>query len=53
MIRLTIRATDDSVPATLLKLMADRIGAGAGPAQEREAPSRADLDNVFGNVMVA
>ncbi|KAH7347851.1 adaptin N terminal region-domain-containing protein [Plectosphaerella cucumerina] len=53
MIRLTIRATDDSVPAVLMKLMEERIGAGASPPQERQAPSRSDIDGAFANVMVS
>lgn len=35
MVRVTIRATDDSVPPTLLKLMEDRLAAGASPKEER------------------
>ena len=35
MVRVTIRATDESVPPTLLKLMEDRLAAGASPKEER------------------
>lgn len=35
MVRVTIRATDDSVAPTLLKLMEDRLGAGSSPQEER------------------
>lgn len=53
MIRLTIRATDDSVPAIMLKLMQDRISQGISTAPEyHEPPSRQDISDSFGNVMV-
>lgn len=53
MIRLTIRATDDSVPAVLLKLMQERLAAGASSAPEHfEPPSREDISDAFRNVMV-
>ncbi|PHH76654.1 hypothetical protein CDD82_3897 [Ophiocordyceps australis] len=53
MIRLTIRATDDSVPAILLKLMQDRLSSGRPPAPEpREAPTRRDISDAFSNIMV-
>ncbi|KAJ3487340.1 hypothetical protein NLG97_g6432 [Lecanicillium saksenae] len=53
MIRLTIRATDDSVPAVLLKLMQDHLsmGVSAGPDLP-EPPTRQDISDAFGNVMV-
>ncbi|KAI0154436.1 adaptin N terminal region-domain-containing protein [Xylariaceae sp. FL1272] len=54
MVRLTIRATDESVPAVLLKLMEERISAGVSthpPLQE--GPTRQDISDAFGNVMVS
>ncbi|KAM3461618.1 hypothetical protein BB8028_0007g02870 [Beauveria bassiana] len=53
MIRLTIRATDDSVPAILLKLMQDYLsmGVSAGP-ELPEPPTRQEISDAFGNVMV-
>lgn len=53
MIRLTIRATDDSVPSVLLKLMQDHLSMGisAGPDLP-EPPTRQEISDAFGNVMV-
>ncbi len=53
-IRLTVRATDDSVPAILLKLMQDHLSMGvfAGSALP-EPPTRQEISDAFGNVMVA
>lgn len=53
MIRLTVRVTDDSVPASLLKLMQERLSVGISTAPERgEGPSQADISDAFGNVLV-
>lgn len=53
MVRLTIRATDESVPATLMRLMEDRIASGVAPPQEKQLPSsKAEIDDAFSNVMV-
>ncbi|KND94638.1 AP-2 complex subunit alpha-2 [Tolypocladium ophioglossoides CBS 100239] len=53
MIRMTIRATDESVPAVLLKLMQERLSLGKSTAPEHcEPPSREEISDVFGNVMV-
>ncbi|KAH7155280.1 adaptin N terminal region-domain-containing protein [Dactylonectria estremocensis] len=53
MIRLTIRATDDAVPAGLLKLMQDRLAAGVSTAGDRfEALTRDEISDSFRNVMV-
>ncbi|KAH6900131.1 adaptin N terminal region-domain-containing protein [Thelonectria olida] len=51
MIRLTIRATDDSVPGLLLKLMQDRLAAGV-IADRLEPPTREEISDSFRNVMV-
>ncbi|KAF7559102.1 hypothetical protein G7046_g5039 [Stylonectria norvegica] len=49
MIRLTIRATDDSVPAVLLKFMQERLAAGISIMGDQfESSSREDMSNVFG-----
>ncbi|KAK5998086.1 AP-2 complex subunit alpha-2 [Cladobotryum mycophilum] len=53
MIRLTIRATDDSVPPVMLKLMQERLAAGASTTPERPDPmSRQDISDSFAHVMV-
>lgn len=43
MIRVTIRATDDSVAPVLLKLMEDRLAAGTDAKEERIALNRDHL----------
>lgn len=53
MIRLTIRATDESVPAVLLKMMAERISAGVSTLPEAHvAPTPSQISDLFSNVMV-
>ncbi|RYP50013.1 hypothetical protein DL768_004368 [Monosporascus sp. mg162] len=53
MVRLTIRATDESVPPVLLKLMEERLAAGAPVIPElKEGPSRDDISQTFSNIMV-
>ncbi|KAI1341873.1 Adaptor protein complex AP-2 alpha subunit [Xylariaceae sp. FL0016] len=54
MVRLTIRATDESVPPVLLKLMEERlsVGVSTGPAMH-EAPTRREISDTFSNIMVA
>lgn len=55
MIRLTVRATDDSVPPILLKVMQARlsVGVSTGADSVDHAPSpREEASRVFGNVMV-
>ena len=53
MLRLTIRATDESVPEVMLKLMQDHLAAGEPIASERHEPmAREDISNAFGHVMV-
>jgi AP-2 complex subunit alpha len=57
MIRLTVRATDESVPAVLIKLMEERLAAGESSLQELAetkggTPSRVEISEAFGNVMV-
>ncbi|RYP70936.1 hypothetical protein DL769_004807 [Monosporascus sp. CRB-8-3] len=52
MVRLTIRATDESVPPVLLKLMEERLAAGAPVIPElKEGPSRDDISQTFSNIM--
>lgn len=43
MVRVTIRATDDSVAPVLLKLMEDRLAAGTDAKEERIAVNRDHL----------
>lgn len=53
MIRLTIRATDDSVPPVLIKLMEERLAVGISTEPEiYEPPSRREISDAFGNVLV-
>lgn len=53
MVRLTIRATDDSVPPVLLKLMVERLSVGASNAPEKfEKPTVSDISDSFRNIMV-
>jgi len=54
MVRLTIRATDDSVPAVLIKLMEERLAVGVLTHHPEvfDAPSRRDISDAFGNVLV-
>ncbi|KEY66423.1 hypothetical protein S7711_06166 [Stachybotrys chartarum IBT 7711] len=54
MIRLTIRATDDSVPSVLVKLMQERLAVGlTNVAEPLSPPTREEISDVFGNVMVS
>lgn len=56
MVRLTIRATDDTLPPLLLKLMEGRLAQGvstAAAAAERPAPlTVSEISDSFRNVMV-
>lgn len=53
MVRLTIRATDESVPAVLLKLMEQRISAGVSKVPiAQEGPTRKEITDAFSNVLV-
>lgn len=54
MIRLTIRATDDSVPLVMLKLMQERLSQGLPTTMEyREPLTREEISDSFGNIMVS
>ncbi|KAL9480663.1 hypothetical protein ACSS6W_005449 [Trichoderma asperelloides] len=53
MIRLTVRATDESVPRILVKLMQERLSVGVSILLDRpEPPTRQDISDAFGSVMV-
>ncbi|KAI0131381.1 Adaptor protein complex AP-2 alpha subunit [Daldinia grandis] len=53
MVRLTVRATDESVPPVLLKLMEERLSVGISTTPEfRDAPTRQEISDTFANVMV-
>lgn len=53
MIRLTIRATDETVPPVLLKLMRGRLARGfALNTDPTHAPTRREISEAFGNVLV-
>lgn len=53
MFRMTIRATDDSVPPVLMKIMEERLSVGVSTNPESmEPPSRRDISDAFSNVLV-
>lgn len=53
MLRLTIRATDESVPLVLIKLMEERLAAGAPTQQTHQGDmSLREMKDAFGNVLV-
>jgi AP-2 complex subunit alpha len=53
LMRLTIRATDESVPPILLKLMEERLAVGVSTGHDlREGSSRRDISDSFASVMV-
>jgi AP-2 complex subunit alpha len=53
MVRATIRATDESVPPILIKIMEERLAIGVSTAPEpTEAPTYKDISDAFGNVLV-
>ncbi len=53
MVRLTIRATDESVPPTLIKLMEERLNVGISIAPEyHDGPTRREISDAFGNILV-
>ena len=54
MVRLTIRATDETVPPVLFKLMEERLSAGQSNAlpDRYQGPTRSEISEAFGNVMV-
>ncbi|KAH8677896.1 putative AP-2 adaptor complex subunit alpha [Xylariales sp. PMI_506] len=54
MIRLTIRATDESVPPVMLKLMEERLAQGVATEPIlNEGPTRREISDAFSNVMVS
>lgn len=53
MVRLTIRATDESVPSVLLKQMEERIAAGVSTLPDVSySPSTREVTDPFSNIMV-
>lgn len=53
MVRLTIRATDDSVPRVLIKLMEERLAVGISTQPEMLLPpTRREISDAFGNILV-
>ncbi|KAK3988172.1 putative AP-2 complex subunit alpha [Cladorrhinum sp. PSN332] len=53
MVRLTIRATDDSVPPVMLKSMVDRLSQGVSNAPDRfDRPTASEITDSFRNIMV-
>lgn len=57
MIRLTIRATDNTVAPILLKLMTERLATGVSTRREAMGgpmgPSHAEISEAYGNVLVS
>jgi AP-2 complex subunit alpha len=53
MLRLTIRATDETVPPVLIKIMVDRLQIGQSTQPEEFiAPTRREISDAFGNILV-
>jgi AP-2 complex subunit alpha len=52
MVRLTIRATDESVPLVLAKLMEERLSVGMSTVPEPVDMSLREMKDAFGNVLV-
>jgi len=53
MIRLTLRATDESVPPVLIRLMEERLAAGVSTeAEVVQPPTRREISESFSNVLV-
>jgi AP-2 complex subunit alpha len=53
MLRLTIRATDETVAPVLIKIMVDRLQIGQSTQPEEFVPpSQRDISDAFGNVLV-
>lgn len=53
MVRLTIRATDESVPQLMLKMMEERIAAGVSTLPETNfGPTPREISDSFSNIMV-
>ncbi|KIN03659.1 hypothetical protein OIDMADRAFT_193431 [Oidiodendron maius Zn] len=52
MVRLTIRATDESVPQVLVKLMEDRLAVGVSTQPHPTDMTLREMKDAFGNVMV-
>ncbi|KAH7397625.1 Adaptor protein-like protein complex AP-2 [Cadophora sp. MPI-SDFR-AT-0126] len=54
MVRLTIRATDESVPPIMIQTMQERLEVGVSThAEVAEPPSRREISDAFGNVLVS
>ncbi|PSR77764.1 adaptin N terminal region-domain-containing protein [Coniella lustricola] len=53
MVRLTIRATDESVPSVLLKLMEERIAVGKSTLPDvHVGPTPSEISSAFSNILV-
>lgn len=52
MVRLTIRATDESVPQVLVKLMEGRLAVGASAQPIPADLTLKEMKDAFGNVLV-
>lgn len=53
MVRLTIRATNDSVPQVILKMMEERIAAGVSTLPETHfGPTPREISDTFSHIMV-
>jgi AP-2 complex subunit alpha len=52
MVRLTIRATDESVPQVLVKLMEGRLAVGVSAQPHQSDLTLREMKDAFGNVLV-
>ncbi|KAK3343815.1 adaptin N terminal region-domain-containing protein [Lasiosphaeria hispida] len=53
MVRLTVRATEDSLPPVIIKMMEERLAAGVSIRPEKyEAPTASEISDSFRNIMV-
>lgn len=54
MVRLTVRATDESVPPVITKLMQARLARGfVIHSEDVRPPTKREISDAFGNVLVA
>jgi AP-2 complex subunit alpha len=53
MLRLTVRATEDTLPPLMLKMMVERLAMGVSVRPEQyEPPTASEISDTFRNVMV-
>ena len=53
MLRLTVRATEDTLPPLITKMMVERLALGVSVRPEKyEAPTVSEISDSFRNIMV-